>query len=224
MPRATSTAYDEIRQRILDGSYPAGSRLRETKLSNDIGVSRTPIRDALRRLQAEGLVVTTANRGARVATWSQQSVDDIVGMRLRLEPYAAKLAADRIDNSGLMRLSELASQMEDQLRRKDSGYPAAITELNNQFHELLVKSAGSDAVVNLLNTVVTIRSSTAVQDEQMPLVRRWAANYTQEELVRSIGHHHELVAALKVRDAEWAESVMRTHILAGRAATRNESK
>lgn len=219
---AYASAYNEIRRRILDGTFIAGHRLRETQLVSDLRISRTPIREALRRLHSEGLVVKTPNKGARVASWSEQDFDDVFGMRLLLESHAARFAALRIRHSQIAELKDLATTMEGHLEKQGPGFYVTIAELNNEFHGLVVQAAGSDTVMNLLGTVV----STPVPDggfsryAQMPLVRRALLQYTLEELHRSAGHHRELIAALQLRDADWAEAVVRTHILASRGALR----
>src|SRR5512136_1769949 len=92
-PAAVDRVYARLRSGILDGSYPQGARLGEVELAETLGVSRTPVREALRRLGSEGLVETLPNKGARVRTWSPQELDAISDLRALLEGHGAALAA-----------------------------------------------------------------------------------------------------------------------------------
>lgn len=226
MANAVVVAYNEIRRRIVDGSYGEGARLPETRLVAEIGVSRTPIREALRRLHSEGLVTFTPNKGARVATWSEQDLEDILGMRLALESYAARIAATRIGPDQIAELERLATQMETTLRERGPDYYPEIAELNNEFHRKVVQAAGSSSLLSVLSTVVEVpaMSQGAKEYVEMPLVRRAVHPYDVTELERSAAHHREIIAALADGDAEWAESIIRTHILASRAAHRRTSR
>ena len=90
MGKAAETAYAVIRKRILAGDFSRGERLREEELAQIAGVSRTPIREALRRLDAEGLVEFLPNRGASVTAWTEQELDDLYAARALIEGYAAR--------------------------------------------------------------------------------------------------------------------------------------
>src|SRR5215203_6092246 len=96
MARAAEAAYGIIREGILSGELARGQRLREEELALRAGVSRTPVREALRRLDAEGLVDFTPNRGARVTAWSERELEDVYEARALLESYGARLAATRV--------------------------------------------------------------------------------------------------------------------------------
>ena len=206
MSTASHRAYQEIRRRISSGEYHAGLRLREEELSSVIGVSRTPIREALRRLDAEGVVVNVPNRGAHVASWSDSELTDIFEMRALLECYAAKRASVRMPTDSIEEMVGLADAMDACLEDlpADETY-ARIAELNNEFHQLIMVAAGSP----LLRTLTTATV-------QVPLVHRTFQRYSRRGLERSFAHHRELIEAFRVRDGVWAESVMRSHILAAR--------
>jgi DNA-binding GntR family transcriptional regulator len=202
---AVDVAYEAIRARISTGDFPTGHHLREEELAEIIGVSRTPIREALRRLGAEGLVEYHKNRGAQVAAWSDQDLEEIFGLRALLESYAARLAAQRLQPAELARLTELADEMDAVTATGEDGYVDVISKLNNEFHQLVLAGAGNRRLSNLLAGLV-----------QVPLVHRTLSRYSEEQLLRSMAHHRELVAAFGARDPAWAESVMRSHILAAR--------
>ncbi|MEU5552528.1 MULTISPECIES: GntR family transcriptional regulator [unclassified Micromonospora] len=205
MTNAAEDAYEALRSAILNGSIGPRARLGEMELSRQFGVSRTPIREALRRLTAEGLVVFQPNRGARVAEWSLGDLQDIYEIRARLESYGAALAAKRIDAEVLDRLDALCDQMEELARRMGPQDLDRIATLNAELHNSVLKAAASPRLTSLLSAVV-----------EVPLVVRAFRLYTPDALARSMAHHRDLVAALRARDAEWASSTMRAHVLAAR--------
>jgi DNA-binding GntR family transcriptional regulator len=206
MSTASHRAYEEIRRRIFAGDYPAGVRLREDELSAAIGVSRTPIREALRRLDAEGIVVNVPNRGAHVASWTDAELNDIFEIRALLESYAARRAATRLTAAELDRLDELSDEMDAYLDKLPSDeHYARITRLNTEFHQLIMESAGSPLLGSLATSTI-----------QIPLMHRTFRRYSRRALERSFDHHRELVEACRARDAVWAESIMRSHILSAR--------
>jgi DNA-binding GntR family transcriptional regulator len=205
MPSAGERAYEEIRARVAAGEYSAGDRLREEELSSVIGVSRTPIREAIRRLAAEGLVEFLSHRGAHVASWSDAQLREIFELRALIEAYGAQRAANRIDEDALQRLEELAQQMEEAAFSGTDDAMEAVSVANNEFHQLVVEQAGSEHLVSFFAKVV-----------QIPLVHRTFRRYGPDNLARSFRQHRELIDAFRAADAAWAESVMRSHILSAR--------
>ena len=111
MAAAVEKAYSVIRDGIMGGTYSGGSHLKAEDLAVAIGVSRTPVREALRRLHSEGLVDFVANRGAYVLNWDKSDVDEVFGLRMVLESFAAELAADRRLPEQLAELRDLADRM-----------------------------------------------------------------------------------------------------------------
>ncbi len=202
---AVERAYEAIRSGIFSGEHPAGSRLREEELAERIGVSRTPVREALRRLDAEGLVEFMPNRGAHVASWSDDDLREIFALRALLESFGARLAAARIDHETLAGLRELCDAMDLALTGEGPDQVERVAELNNQFHQGVLAASGSNRLPLLLSSLV-----------EAPLVYRTFRRYSAEQVARSMSHHRELLAALEIGDGEWAESVMRSHVLAAR--------
>ena len=195
---------ETIRDRILSGDYPAGHHLRETAVANDLKVSRTPVREALHRLAADGLVELHPNRGARVAGWTDEEVEEIFGLRVLLEGYAARLAATRIDAVTLAGLEELAARMESTDETGDDAERDEIAELNVAFHLLILECAGNAQLTSFASSLARLLVHDAFQ------------RFSESAVRRSFSHHAELIAAFRVRDADWAEAVMRAHLLAGR--------
>lgn len=207
MARAAEHAYRKIRQDIIDGRFPPGTHLREEDLAALTKVSRTPVREALRRLQVHGFVEFHPNRGARVPSWSAQDLEELFSLRTLLEPYAARLAATRIQQADLELLDRLATQMVAAPSRAQDDRVETISELNNNFHQTVVRASGNCRLERIMRGLV-----------EVPLVLRTFHHYSQEELSRSLAHHQELVAALRAGNSRWAEAVMRAHIQAAYTA------
>lgn len=204
MSQASARAYEGLRREILTGVHPAGARLREEQLADTLGLSRTPVREALHRLESDGLVQMTPHRGATVTSWSDEDFNEIFDLRVLLEGHAARQAAARgVDVDGLR---SLCAAMEQQLHALDEHAYAEITRLNLEFHRTVHRAAGERLLPDLLSRVI-----------EVPLVRRTFSQYSTAELQRSFTQHRELVEALSLGDGEWAQAVMHSHIRAARA-------
>lgn len=205
--RAVDKAYRTVKDGIISGRYPGGARITEQEVAATAGVSRTPVREALRRLQSEGLVDFTPNFGAVVTVWTEADSDEVFELRAMLEAYGARRASRHASDGQLARLRELAeAQYRESIERR-SGYLDRISEINNQFHHALQEAAASPRLTRVLSSLI-----------EAPLVMKTFHVYTPEDLTRSAQHHLELCRALELRDAEWASSVMSSHIHAARGA------
>lgn len=207
--RAAEQAYRTIRDQILAGTLPGGHWLREADLAREIGVSRTPVRESLHRLAAEGLVLYQQNRGMQVQSWRIEDLEEIFDLRALLEPWGCGLAA----SSGLADVDELdrlAKGMDDAVSgaRPDL---ATLTDLNNRFHTNVLQASGNSRLEGLVDSIVRI-----------PLVSRTFSLYSREDLARSLAHHHEIAQAIRSRDPDWAEAVMRAHIRAAWSSLRHK--
>lgn len=202
--QAATRAYSDLRAEIMNGAHPAGTRLTESRLAETLGLSRTPVRDALRRLEADGLVKVTPNRGAEVVLPNAEDFDEIFDVRGVLESHAARRAAERGTADGPA-LRALCEAMEQQLDSLDQGGYDEITRLNLEFHRSVHRVAGR-LLPELLQRVI-----------EVPLVRRTFHQYTAAELERSFVQHRELVDAIEAGDGDWAHAVMQSHVRAARA-------
>jgi DNA-binding GntR family transcriptional regulator len=206
--------YSAIKQAISDARYAPGDYLRETRIAQDFGVSRTPVREAIRRLGAEGWLEVLPNRGARVKRWSVRDIEEIFEARALIEPYLTGQAARRIGVAELAELQALAERMQD---IEASGAPEAIADpwfaANRRFHELIVRAAGNRRLEDSLNAL-----------KEMPLIKWTFTTYGREDRGRSVRQHFEIVQALRCRDALWAESLMRCHILAAQASVLEKAR
>jgi DNA-binding GntR family transcriptional regulator len=201
--KAAETAYAMIRTRILSGDFSRGERLREEDLAQIAGVSRTPIREALRRLDAEGLVEFLPNRGASVTAWTEQELDSLYEARALIEGYAAGQAATRISSESLDQLSGLSRQMRELGIGSDSADD--MTRLNSEFHRIITAASGNSHLDSLVRGLT-----------DAALVYRTFRHYTPARLLASKFHHDEIVTALQARDGAWASAMVRAHILAAR--------
>jgi DNA-binding GntR family transcriptional regulator len=200
-----------VRDRIIRGVYAPGLRVTEQEIANATGVSRTPVREALRRLQADGFVNVVPNAGAVVTQWTENSMRDVFELRALLESYGAQRAAERITPAGILELRKLAERQYEESVRQASGFIERIGEVNSRFHRMLQEFSGNTRLVAMLPALI-----------EAPLVLKTFSRYEHADLVRSASHHLEIVSALEARDGEWAASVMRSHILAAQVAFRQK--
>ncbi|MEI6418057.1 MAG: GntR family transcriptional regulator [Sphingomonadales bacterium] len=200
MQSAADRAYLEIRGLILAGDAPPGTPLKEEALADIVGVSRTPIRDALRRLEQELYARRTASGRLVVASWDMDDVAEMFALRAMLEGHAAARAATRITPQALAHLRDANGQIEAALALPQPDVAVFLTQ-NRRFHDIIIAAAGSARLEAMLTALV-----------EQPVVRRTAARYTAQELVRSAREHAELIQACTARDGEWARALMQAHI------------
>ncbi|WP_340539152.1 GntR family transcriptional regulator [Nocardioides sp. GXZ039] len=205
MATSSDRAYEALRTAILNGEYEMGVRLGEVELASSLDISRTPIREALRRLAADGLVEVESNRGARVASWTHEDLDEIFVLRELLESHGAALAAPLITDDEIGELEQLCGRMEALVDRRTGAALQELNGLNREFHDRILAASGSPRLPGLVSSVM-----------QMPLALRTFSRYSEEAIHRSGHHHRELVAAFRARDASWAAAVMRAHVMAAR--------
>lgn len=193
--------YAVVRERILSGELPAGSRLRQISLSEELGVSRTPLREALRRLSTEGLVVMEANRGATVATHHLDDMLHAWRARLVLEPPAARLAADVRVPAALERMRR---SVERQSRVADD-VPESFA-VNREFHLALVAASGNPHLEQFERMLWMTRIGAPIfagQASDHPGdVRRW------------VEEHQAILEAVEAGRAAAAERLTREHVAA----------
>ena len=135
-----------IREAIFSGSLPQGSQLREVQVSQEMGISRAPLREALRKLEEEGLVVKIPFRGSFVAQISEETINEIISLRVRLEPYAVERALPRLLGTDEWRLSEVNAALEAAVR---SGSPLTSLETHLAVHRLFYELADHAALLAL---------------------------------------------------------------------------
>ena len=200
--------FDRLRRWILEGEYEPDERLVEEQLAERLGVSRTPIRQALTMLEAEGLVEIAPNRGATVCSFSVEEVWDIYDLRAVLEGHAARRAAARIGEQELDGLRSLAAEMERTTTERFADHEEEIRWLvarNQEFHGTIVEASLNNRLATLLRRTVEI-----------PLMFKAFFWYTPYERTISNHYHRQILHSLEQGDAERAEIVMREHVYEGR--------
>lgn len=201
---ASDRAYQEIRAFILAGDVAPGAALTEEALADIVGVSRTPVREALRRLEAEHYITRNSSQRLFVANWSQDDLAEMFTLRAMLEAQAAARAATRIADAALAELAAINARITAAITQDAlHGGPDIATFLteNRAFHEVIICESGSPRLATILATLV-----------EQPVIRRTAARYSAQELARSAHEHSQMIQALTAHDAEWARSVMTAHI------------
>lgn len=210
--KAADKAYFALRKALIEGTYPPGTRITEQEIAVIADVSRTPVREAMRRLEAEGLLDVVAHQGAFIKAWSDDDAEDIFELRTMLEAFVARRAAEYASPEQLARLRRLAETQLTEATDCQAGYLERIADLNGQFHQTLQDAAASERLKTTLATLT-----------EAPLVLQTFRDYAHEDLVRSAHHHLEIVQALEAGDGSWAATVMRSHVLSARSVFRRES-
>jgi DNA-binding GntR family transcriptional regulator len=200
----TRRAYDAVKEQIASGAVVPGTWLREHTMATSLGLSRTPVREALRLLAAEGVVELVHNRGARVVSWTPEDIDEAYRLRALIEGYGAGLAARMADPATIAELRALQDRYERAV--DEEGLSGGTTaQCNDDFHAAVLAASGSAR----LATLVAMVSSA-------PLVRRVLQGYDDDDRRRSVLQHRDIITAIENADEELATSAMSSHILAAR--------
>jgi DNA-binding GntR family transcriptional regulator len=190
-------AYDEIRSMIVGGALGPGARLGQAELADQLGISRTSVREALRRLAGDGLVEFEVNRGFFVVDIGLESVLQRLEARLVLEPAIARLAAERHVAADL-RAMRAAIEAEDVAKTSDAGHDAS-----RAFHIALAYAARNEALVRLLDTLW-------IADVGRRLLAQRRGTPTWQDA--DVAEHREILEAIEAGDASRAETLMRSHV------------
>ena len=190
--------FQTLRAAILKGELKPGERLMELQLAAKLGVSRTPIREAIRMLEQEGLAVTIPRKGAEVAKMTEKDMEDVLQIRSSLEDLAVRLSCDKIT---AIELQELRVAMEDFEEKTNSDNVVEIAKADVTFHEILYKASDNPKLLLLLNNL----------REQM---YRYRVEYLKDRSIypRLIDEHRRMYEALKAKDKEKAASYVELHL------------
>lgn len=216
---ATIDVYGAIRESILAGRHAPGGRLIEARLATDLGVSRTRVRDALARLEAEHIVARAPNRGVMVRPFTVSDIEETYSLRLLLEGFGARMAAANITTPEIERLRAVQNRMEEIERAMATVPPGEerlvfireVTELNNEFHRVIQLASRNSRLQQVVRMVVDV-----------PLVFRSFYWYTESELSEAAREHEQIIEALVARDGDRSEALMRAHITRGLNTLRRE--
>ena len=207
--RPVDRAYEGIRQAILTGVLRPGEHLREEQLAQMTGTSRTPVREALRRLVGEG-TATAENRHRFVTDFSHEEVMIIFELRAKVESYAARVAASKITAGELRTLERVINEID---RIDPAGGPDAVhtfITLNSEFHGTIVNATRSRQLELMTAQTVSL---------PLVLIKQFVLDQSIN-IVRSNAHHRDILAALSQRDSEWAATAMAAHILSAKPRPR----
>lgn len=187
-----------IKSHIISGAYNPGDTLLESKLAEELGVSRTPIREAIRLLELEGLVEVTTKKGAVVLGISSEDVQDIYAIRQMVESLAARWAAERISDADLKELQKLHELMEFYGQKQNV---EEVAELDNQFHRIIYAGSGSRILY------LTLRNL-----HQYVRMARIKSLSFHNRLPQTITEHQAILDALVARDPQAAENALAEHV------------
>lgn len=199
-PSAAERAYEALRARILDGAVPPGAMLGETPLAADLGMSRTPVRAALSRLQVEGWIVIYPQRGALVRGLSQQTVGELAEARILLETAGERAAAPDARAKSVPRLEALIAAHREALRAGD--LPRLVRELQS-FHRCFVEAGGNQVLLELYERLA--------DRHRFALSTAGAALFERGE--ESLAEHAELVDCFREGDSGQFERILRAHVV-----------
>lgn len=198
-PDLVESVYTRLRHAILEGTLAPGMRLVEDPLASRLGVSRAPVRDALRRLQADGLVVSHARRGKVVATLSAKDASEVYSLRSTLEAMAIRQAIARAPDGLVRGLEAIVRDMKEASRQRDL---VALSALDVQFHDSVSRASGHSRLIKALDGM----------HDQIRLLSLQVIDTQYAESKDIPARHAKLVAAIKSGDADLGEAAVREHI------------
>jgi len=190
--------FNTLRQAILRGELKPGERLMEIQLANKLGVSRTPIREAIRKLELEGLVLMIPRKGAEVAEITEKSLKDVLEIRRALEDLAVRLACEKITKEELKELKKAGDEFKKVLKSQDI---TEVAEADVRFHDVIYMATDNPKLIQLLNNF----------REQM---YRFRVEYLKKDEVRPqlIAEHDEIIKYITEGNKEEASRVVTRHI------------
>lgn len=190
--------FNTLRQAILTGELKPGERLMEIHLADKLGVSRTPIREAIRKLELEGLVTMIPRRGAEVAQITEKSMSDVLEVRRTLDALCAELACDRISEEGLAALKDACGQFEQCVAGRDA---QRIAQADVALHDIILQATGNQRLIQMVNNLA----------EQMYRYRfEYIKDSSQHE--RLVEEHKIIYQSILNKDKDTAAAAARTHI------------
>jgi DNA-binding GntR family transcriptional regulator len=193
-------AYRRLRDSIVQGMLPAGRKISERSLAVELGISAQPVREALRRLEQDGMVVTLPRRGTVVAEVGPAQLGELGRIRAALEGVACALAAERMSAQDIAAIAAILPRMKAGTEAADTD---SLDEANEAFHALIHRATGN---LFLMRSLASLRA----YDH---LGRHRAVGSTPRDMPKALAEHRGIVAALKRRDPALAEARMRHHVL-----------
>jgi len=197
--------YERLKQQILHGEIEPGERLMQNQVAENLRASRTPVREAFRRLEQDGLVERVPQGGVRVTRLDMEAIQEVFGIRNVLEAYAVELACGRITAEEIGSLKRLVSQAEDLLSSSEVGRETKIKrlfELNSQFHDTLYWASGNSYLIGMINSLRFIVGRLRLLGLRADST--WA---------RAWDEHAQLIGLLEKKDKESAARLLKNHLV-----------
>jgi DNA-binding GntR family transcriptional regulator len=200
--------FENLKQAIVRGDFSPGNRLVESRIAEALGISRTPVREAIHKLEREGLIQKLPRGGFSVSNLTHEEIEETFGIRSVLESYAARLAAIKHQRQELEPLEEKIEEFQYHLNR---GEMEALLQINTQFHALLYAMSRSPRLIKMINDL----------KDQIYRFRRIILKI--ETMAKtSNDDHRQMLSAMKKRDADRVETLVRQHILRGQKVVLRE--
>ena len=206
---AADSAYMALRDDILSGVLKPDDRLTEVTLADRLNMSRTPVREAIKRLLIEGFLTRAPGEGLRVTGLEPDEVQQIFQIRLKLESYGARRAAEHATAPEQAELHRLAAVMTAHTPPKTDQDFDTISDANAAFHRTIMLAAKSPRLGAMMSLAINLG-----------LVLRTYRMYDDHDMIRQSRHHHDIAEAISARDPDWAEAAMSSHVLAAAAVAR----
>jgi len=201
-PSLREKVFQKLQDDILSGRYEDGEELREISIGEELGVSRTPVREALRQLELEGLVKIIPNKGAYVTAITQKDVVDIYKIRSMLEGLCARWATDNITEEQIEELEEIIILSEFHLQRTSQGKVEHVSDLDGKFHKILYEASNSRILEHILGDY----------HKYVKMARKMSVK-NKDRAVKSIAEHRAILEAIKNKDKDLAEKLANEHIM-----------
>lgn len=204
------SVYQTLKLAILRGDIPPGKRLIENQIANELGTSRTPVREALQKLEHEKLISPVETRGFKVNEFTNDRIDEIFGIRAVLEGYAGRLAVNHISDRQLKLLEKNIGETEYFYHHWNAD---RLFNLNTKFHDVIIQCSRSEMLSQLLSSFREY-----IQRYRLTML------YQKEKFYSSIEHHRRILLALQERDGVALEKALQEHILEAKEILLSETK
>jgi DNA-binding GntR family transcriptional regulator len=196
--------YDHLKQAIIDQDIEPGARLVESRIAPMLGISRTPLREALHKLEREDWIEKMPAGGFKVMALSREDIEETFGIRSVLEAYAARLAAEKHRPADLIPLEKVMTRFQDCLEKKQT---ARLPEINTEFHDILYAISDSPKLIKMINQL-------RAQISRYRQIILKQADFAEA----SFRDHANMLTAMRKKDADRVEALVRAHILKGKQA------
>lgn len=194
--------FQRLREDILSGVYQENDELREVSIGEELGVSRTPVREALRQLELEGLVTIVPNKGAYVKGITKKDVHDIYKIRSLLEGLCTRWATEHITDQQIEELEEIVLLSEFHLKKQGQGKAKQVSDLDGKFHKVLYEASNSRILEHVLSDF----------HKYVKMARTMSVG-EKERAEKSIDEHRAILEAIRKKDANLAEQLANQHIM-----------